>query len=118
MEQGVQRAIERLEQRATAADVPQRITANAAAATRQRFGSDPTCTTRRIEAYFWAVVRRASMRGSDASVARSRFVLEAVVRDLRAAGRDDAQIAEELERGWQSVTDPVVLSEFRQRLCA
>ena len=72
---------------------------------------------RRVEAYFSAVVRRRTVRGSAGPRATARFVAAAVVQDLREAGRDGLAIWRELERGWKGRIPADLLEEYRVLLC-
>jgi hypothetical protein len=72
---------------------------------------------RRVQAYFAAVVRRSAVRRGGPAGTAARFVVAAVVEDLRSAGRDSAGIWSELERGWSERVPGEVLEEFRLRLC-
>lgn len=71
-------------------------------------------TTRRIDAYFRACVRRASLRaGGDPA---SLLVLQAVVRDLASHGRSAVEIWDEVTRGWSDSFSPGVMDECRRML--
>ena len=74
-------------------------------------------TRRRLEAYFSAVVRRRVVRRSAAPRAAARFVVASVIEDLRATGREGADIWDELQRGWAQSIPVDVLEEYRPRLC-
>jgi len=74
-------------------------------------------TIRRVEAYFGSVVRRASVKRSSAPRAAARFVVAAVVADLRSVGRNGLDIWCELERGWSTSVPADVLEEYRLQLC-
>jgi hypothetical protein len=74
-------------------------------------------TRRRAEAYFSAVVRRKALRQSGSGRTAARYVVASVVEDLRLAGRSQADIWWELERGWSQRVPEDVLEEYRLRLC-
>lgn len=73
---------------------------------------------RRCAAYFDAVLRRRMLRGAENRHFASRVVLDAVVADLAACGRDAAAIADELERGWSHHVSHELIEEYRLRLCS
>jgi hypothetical protein len=54
----------------------------------------------RVSAYFWAVVRRRSVRRMGARSFARATVSQAIAQDLREAGWDQAAISRELERAW------------------
>jgi len=87
-------------------------------ATTRVLESGGPATYRRAEAYFWAVVRRRSVRDRGSRDIAERLVLEAVIADLRNAGREDDDIAEELERGWRGRVADGALEAVTERLCA
>ncbi len=101
-------------------DVPDAIARQAADATLGVVGRGALDAHRRhrASAYFWTVVRRSVVRDISAVNARARFILSAAVADLSESGRTPEGIWDEIERGWRSRVPPVVLEEFRQRLCA
>ena len=72
---------------------------------------------RRAESYFAAVVRRHAVRRGQPARAAARFVVAAIVEDLRAAGRDGEAIWDQLKRGWSDSVPEDVLEEYRVRLC-
>jgi len=72
---------------------------------------------RRAEAYFSAVVRRRAVRRGQPARGAARFVVAAVVEDLRASGRDGEAIWDQLQRGWSDSVPHDVLEEYRLRLC-
>ena len=72
---------------------------------------------RRAQAYFSAVVRRRAVRRGEPARGAARFVLAAVVEDLRASGRDGEAIWDQLQRGWSDSVPQDVLEEYRLRLC-
>jgi len=73
--------------------------------------------TRRAEAYFTAVLRRQAVRRGQPARGAARFVVAAVVEDLRASGRDGKAIWDQLNRGWSDSVPQDVLEEYRLRLC-
>ena len=114
---------EALSAAATRREIPLLVVEEARAATARALELDATatCTTngrRRIEAYFWAVVRRRVLKGGVAPRAAARLLAASVVADMRSAGRDGSDIWHELERGWSDRLPVDVLEEFRVRLCA
>lgn len=94
--------------------------ARAATATRAalRGADENPQLSRRAEAYFWAVVRRTLVRRRTDPHVTARFVLEAVVEDLRASGRDDAAVWGEIEHAWAAGLPAPLLEEYRLRLSA
>jgi len=72
----------------------------------------------RAERYFWTVVRNKLVRGRHESPATSWFILAAVVADLEKAGRDRADVWDELQRAWSDKVPRDVLEEYRLKLCA
>ncbi|MEI7814171.1 MAG: hypothetical protein WCJ13_05215 [Coriobacteriia bacterium] len=72
---------------------------------------------RRAQAYFSAVVRRRAVRAGQPARGAVRFVVAAVVEDLRASGRDGEAIWDQLQRGWSDSVPHDVLEEYRLRLC-
>ena len=102
-------------------DVAPQVAQRAADVTRRavKIPSGPMSpqSIRRVEAYFGSVVRRASVRRRSAPRAASRFVVAAIVADLRSAGRTGLDIWSELERGWSASIPADVLEEYRLRLC-
>ncbi len=72
---------------------------------------------RRAKAYFSAVVRRHAVRRGQPARGAARFVVAAVVEDLRASGRDGEAIWDQLHRGWSDSVPDDVLEEYRLRLC-
>ncbi|PKQ15428.1 MAG: hypothetical protein CVT67_09405 [Actinobacteria bacterium HGW-Actinobacteria-7] len=100
--------------------VPEDVAVYAARATRKALeGSrQMALSPERCTAYFWAVVRRRTVRGGGDSAASARFVLSAVVADLTQAGRDSKAVWREIERGWADRVPRDVLEEYRLRLCA
>ena len=70
----------------------------------------------RVERYFAAVLRRrAARRGAEATFA-GRYLLAAVVDDLRAGGKGDYDILLELEEDWARRVPESVMSEYRTLL--
>ena len=102
-------------------DVPREVAEEAGQATvrgvRAPGGPVTLQTRRRLEAYFSAVVRRRVVRRSAAPRAAARFVIASVIEDLRATGREGADIWDELQRGWAQSIPVDVLEEYRPRLC-
>lgn len=89
-------------------------------ATRLAFGaarSDSTLSAR-VKAYFWTTVRRLVARDSASEDARARFLLSALVADLRESGRTREAIWDEIERSWSERFPAHVMNEFRGRQCA
>lgn len=72
---------------------------------------------RRAEAYFWAVVRRRTVRGTAGPRAVARLVAAAVVEDLKQTGRDGQAVFEQLRRGWSEQLPDELIEEYRVRLC-
>jgi hypothetical protein len=72
---------------------------------------------RRAEDYFSAVIRRHAVRRGQPARGAVRFVVAAVVEDLRASGRDGEAIWDHLQRGWSDSVPDDVLEEYRLRLC-
>ena len=72
-----------------------------------------------------AAPRRTSRRssggmpsaGDSRPAGAARFVVAAVVEDLRASGRDGEAIWDQLQRGWSDSVPDDVLEEYRLRLC-
>lgn len=108
--------------RATRRDIPPGIVAEARRATLRRLGL-PTntrlssTTQKRAEAYFSAIVRRRAVRKGQPARVAARFVVAAVVEDLRQSGRDGTAVWEALERGWTDSVPPEVMEEYRLALC-
>lgn len=73
---------------------------------------------RRAQAYFSAVIRRSTVRGTAGGRATARLVVAAVVADLEEAGRSGADIWRELERGWSERLPDDLMDEYRTALCA
>lgn len=89
-------------------------------ATRLAFGAAPPehALVARAQAYFWTTVRRLVTRDTASEEARARFLLSALVADLRESGRTREAIWDEIERGWAQRFPAHVLDEFRDRQCA
>lgn len=107
---------------AIARDVPPEVAQAASDATQRRMGlaGGPIAaqTARRAKAYFSAVVRRRVVRrGRSTGRAAARFVVASVVEDLRSTGRSEADIWDELQRGWARDVPNELLEEYRLRLC-
>lgn len=114
------RRIDELIYEARLREVAPSIVARAATATRSALATvdlESDRMSRRARAYFWAVVRRGLVREAG-SPATARMVLESVVADLRASGRDSAEVWRELQTGWVGKVPGEVLEEYRVRLCA
>jgi hypothetical protein len=114
--------LDRLESQATDKDVLAEVAREARTATMRVLGRSDTDTLspaqmRRAEAYFSAVVRRQAVRRGQPARGAARFVVAAVVEDLRASGRDGEAIWEQLQRGWSDSVPGDVLEEYRLRLC-
>lgn len=113
--------LDTLVREAVTRDVPPAIVREACDATmramRAPAGPLTPQTRRRAEAYFGAVVRRRVVRRRQSPRAAARFVVAAVVEDLRSTGRSGADIWDELERGWAQRVPSDVLEEYRLRLC-
>ena len=114
--------LDELVDRATGADVSHAVALHARSATLRALGDGAEGAVsrqrlRRAEAYFSAVVRRRTVRGSAGPRATARFIAAAVVQDLREAGRDGSAIWRELERGWRERIPADVLEEYRLLLC-
>lgn len=114
--------LDRLEAWAIARDVTPEVAREARNATKRvlsrsaapRWGQ---AEERRAEAYFSAVLRRRAVRRGQPPRAAARFVVAAIVEDLRASGRDGEAIWDQLERGWSDRFPCDVLEEYRLRLC-
>lgn len=118
MNRHVRNASQALRREAMARGVPEPLADKAVGATLRALGGQDAVTYRRMEAYFWAVVRRGAVRSPGGHEVAHRLVLEAVVADLRCAGREDSVIAEELERGWRGRVCDSALEDVAGRLCA
>jgi hypothetical protein len=113
--------LDSLVREAVARDVPVEVAEQARSATTRAVSAPAGVVTsqmrRRVEAYFSAVVRRRVVRRSASPRAAARFVVAAVVEDLRSTGRSGADIWDELQRGWAQRVPGDVLEEYRLRLC-
>ena len=114
--------LDRLASEACARDASPEVAAEARRATaralmRPLTGLLSAAEARRAEAYFSAVVRRRAVRRGQPARGAARFVVAAVVEDLRASGRDGAAIWDQLQRGWSDSVPHEVLEEYRLRLC-
>lgn len=70
----------------------------------------------RAESYFAAVLRRrAARRGADAAFS-GRYLLAAVIDDLRSGGKSDHEILRELEEDWAPRVPRTVMDEYRHAL--
>lgn len=118
----VEATLEELILRAIDNDVPRPLAEEIAKTTCVRLALDPwrpasARDVRRMEAYYWEVVRRRTIRGAAGSRAVARVVAEAVVADLRETGRDGAAIFDQLRRGWSERIPADLLEEYRISLC-
>lgn len=116
------RTLDRLVERAIARDITPVVAQEARRATarvigRSIVGPPNIAQQRRAEAYFSAVVRRRAVRRGQPARGAARFVVAAVVADLRASGRDGNAIWEQLQRGWSDSVPHEVMEEYRLRLC-
>jgi hypothetical protein len=114
--------LDRLVSEARARDVSSEVALEARKATervlrRSITGPPGLAEQRRAEAYFSAVVRRRAVRRGQPARGAARFVVAAIVEDLRASGRDGAAIWDQLQRGWSDSVPEDVLEEYRLRLC-
>jgi hypothetical protein len=114
--------LDRLERQAIARDVSPEVAREAREATLRvlaRSTREPLGLSqqRRAEAYFSAVVRRRAVRRGEPARGAARFVVAAVVEDLRASGRDGEAIWDQLQRGWGDSVPGDVLEEYRLKLC-
>jgi len=121
--QSIAQVFDRLAAAARRRDIPARVVSEARAATLRALDLDPAkpCPAkcrRRIESYYWAVVKRRVLRGGVAPLAAARLVAASVVADLESAGRNGVDIWHELEQGWAGRLPSDVLEEYRARLCA
>ena len=119
--QTTSQVVEDLVEEAIRHDVPREVAEEAGRATLRgvRTPSGPATpqTCRRLAAYFSAVVRRRVVRRRAEPRAAARFVVASVIEDLRASGREGADIWDELQRGWAQSIPVDVLEECRLRLC-
>jgi hypothetical protein len=120
--EGIEAALNRLEQQAVERDIAPEVAAEARNATARALGRSATGVwrprdERRFEAYFSAVVRRKAVRRGQPARGAARFVIAAIVEDLRASGRDGEAIWDQLQRGWGDSVPSDVLEEYRLRLC-
>lgn len=104
--------------KAAASGVPSDLIDRAASATVRRLGIVRSASTRRIDAYFWAVVRRRCVRDRGAEGFAEKLVLDAVVDDMRISGLSNARIRDELEKGWRGVVAEATFDAVASRLCA
>lgn len=116
------RTLDRLVERAIARDISPGVAHEARRATarvigRSITGSPSIAQHRRAEAYFSAVVRRRAVRKGQPARGAARFVIAAVVADLRASGRDGEAIWEQLQRGWSDSVPQDLMEEYRLTLC-
>jgi hypothetical protein len=115
-------ALDRLVSGAVARDISPEVAQEARRATERRLRRSSTdqlslSEERRAEAYFSAVVRRRAVRRGQPARGAARFVLAAVVEDLRRSGRDSEAVWDQLQRGWSDSVPHDVLEEYRLRLC-
>lgn len=100
--------------------VPASIASRAARATQSAFDavrSDHARATR-AKAYFWTTVRRLVSKDTASEDAKARFLLSALVADLRESGRTREAVWDEIERGWAKRFPTHVLDELKERQCA
>ncbi len=114
--------LERLVSRALARDIAPGVAEEARHATARLLKRMDThlltaAEQRRAEAYFSAVIRRHAVRRGQPARGAARFVVAAVVEDLRASGRDGEAIWDQLRRGWSDSVPDDLLEEYRLRLC-
>jgi hypothetical protein len=114
--------LDRLASEARARDASPEVAAEARRATaralrRPLAGRLTASEERRAAAYFSAVVRRRAVRRGQPGRGAARFVVAAVVEDLRASGRDGEAIWDQLQRGWSDSVPHDVLEEYRLTLC-
>lgn len=113
--------IARRRERALAQGVSPGIVERAARATHGALGgaSGDVCALRfRAQRYFDTVVRSEVVRSGRDRHAAARMVLDTVVNDLSATGRDSSAIWREIDRGWRDSVPVQVIEEFRERLSA
>jgi hypothetical protein len=120
--EGLEAALIRLENQAVERDVAREVAADARSATARVLGRSAArvwrpSDERRAQAYFSAVVRRKAVRRGQPARGAARFVIAAIVEDLRASGRDGEAIWDQLQRGWGDSVPGEVLEEYRLRLC-
>jgi hypothetical protein len=110
--------IDALESQAVENGAAEDVARAAAVATRRLAASSRQVGPARMRAYFWAVVRRRSIRRLDSRILTAQLALESVVVDLMESGREPRQVWDELQRGWCDSVPPEVLESYRLRLCA
>lgn len=109
----------RLRKEASAKRIPRELVDEALAITVRSLGLSPRVTAsevRRARSYFWAVLRRTSMRPGGDEYLRGKFLLSSIIVDLRQSGFSDRRILADLERDWASRVPALVMDEFRDRL--
>ena len=114
--------LDRLVSQARARDISPGVAEEARRATARLLARTDThlliaAERRRAEDYFSAVIRRRAVRRGQPARGAARFVVAAVVEDLRASGRDGEAIWDQLQRGWSDSVPDDVLEEYRLRLC-
>jgi hypothetical protein len=87
----------------TRGGIPERVASEAAEATLRWLRGTATVRVtagrRRVEAYFWAVVRRRALAGAPGLASyRSRCVADTLAADMLAAGHAPARVLDELTR--------------------
>ncbi len=104
--------------------IPEQVALAARRSTLRNLGcaSSPRLDARdysRMRAYFWAVIRRRSVRDRERGMKpfRDRIVVQSIIDDLRESGRDAEGIARELELSVAGCVSPDVVAEARFRLC-
>jgi hypothetical protein len=91
------KVLDELARRALSAGTPRAVAAEAVRVTGERFPSRTRAARRRVEAYFWGVVRRRALQGAAPAVSRS-LVIASLVSELREAGHTDETILGEVTR--------------------
>lgn len=115
---GVSSCVDELMVEAIERGVSPAVAGAAQDATRRFAQSCGRATVGRQRAYFWAVVRRRSLRRADSRAVTERLMVESVVQDLMSSGREPGQIWEDLQRGWRDSVSEEVLETYRLRLSA
>ena len=109
----------RLRKEAVAKRIPRELVDEALLATVRGLGlSQQVAPTevRRARPYFWAVVRRHSLRPGGDEYLRGKFLLSSIIADLRQSGFSDHRILVDLERDWATRVPAAVMDEFRHKL--
>lgn len=103
--------------------IPEVLAAHAERVTMRRFARaaaqlEPV-SPRRVEDYYWGVVRRRAFTTHRRVAAglRARLLLASVVADLRQSGMPDEGVFEELVAHYAGVVDPQLLAEYEATLC-